>query len=73
MWILFRHENFIGELRGRVNKQVTNGSKTGVMDITGFLCVSLGSSTVQIYDRLGSRSACAYSEAGFTSQNVDRA
>jgi hypothetical protein len=28
------------------------------MDVTGFLCVSLGSSTVQLHDSLGSRRAC---------------
>jgi hypothetical protein len=42
------------------------------MDVIGFLRVSLGSSTVQLHDRLGSRSACAYSEARFSSQNGDR-
>jgi hypothetical protein len=30
------------------------------MDIIGFLCVSLGSSTVQLHDSLGSRRACAF-------------
>jgi hypothetical protein len=49
--------------RGRVSKQDTNGSKTAVMD------VSLGSSTVQLHDSLGSRHACSCSEAGFSSQN----
>jgi hypothetical protein len=39
------------------------------MDVIGFLCVSLGSSTVQLHDRVGSRHACAYSEAGFSSRN----
>jgi hypothetical protein len=29
---------------------VTNGSKTAVIDVIGFLCVSLGSSTFQLYD-----------------------
>jgi hypothetical protein len=43
------------------------------MDVIGFLCVSLGSSTVQLHDSLGSTRACAYSEAGFSSQNGDRA
>jgi hypothetical protein len=43
---------------GRVGKQVTNWSKTVVMDVIGFLCVSLGSSTVQFYDRPCSRPAC---------------
>jgi hypothetical protein len=41
------------------------------MDVIGFLCVSLGSSTVQLHDSLGSRCACAYSEACFSSQNGD--
>jgi hypothetical protein len=42
-----------------------------VMDIIGFLCVSLGSSTVQFHDSLGSRRACACSETGFSSQISD--
>jgi hypothetical protein len=58
-------------IRGRVSKYVTKGSKTTVMDVIGFLCVLLGSSTVQLHDSLGSRHACAYSEAGFSSQNDD--
>jgi hypothetical protein len=39
------------------------------MDVIGFLCVSLGSSTVQLHYSLGSRCACVCSEAGFSSQN----
>jgi hypothetical protein len=38
-----------------------------------FLCVSLGSRTVQLHDSLRSRRACACSEAGFSSQNGDSA
>jgi hypothetical protein len=60
-------------IRGRVSKQVTNGSKTAVMDVIVFLSVSLDSRTVQLYDRLGSRRACICPEAGFSSQNGDRA
>jgi hypothetical protein len=60
-------------MRGRVNKWATNGSKTAVIDVIGFLCVSLGSSTVQLHESLGSRRAYACSEAGFSSQNGDRA
>jgi hypothetical protein len=60
-------------IRGRVNKFVTNGSKTAVMDVIGFLCVSLGSNTVQLHSSLGSRRACLCSETGFSSQNGDRA
>jgi hypothetical protein len=60
-------------LRGRVSKQDTNGSETAVMDVIIFLCASLGSSTVQLHDSLSSRRACACSEAGFSSQNGDRA
>jgi hypothetical protein len=41
------------------------------MDVIGFLCVSLGSSSVQLRDSLGSRPACACSEAGFSIQNGD--
>jgi hypothetical protein len=55
-------------IRGRISKWVTNGSKTTVMDVIGFLCVSLGSSTVQIYDSLGRRRACPCSVAGFSSK-----
>jgi hypothetical protein len=33
---------------------VTNGSKTAVMDVIGFLCLLLGSSTVQLHDSLSS-------------------
>jgi hypothetical protein len=47
-------------------------SRTAVMDVTGFLFVSLGSSTVQLDERLGSRRTCSRSEAGFSSQNGDR-
>jgi hypothetical protein len=43
------------------------------MDVIRFLCLSLGSSTVEFHDSLGSRRACACSEAGFSSQNDDRA
>jgi hypothetical protein len=57
--------------RGRVSKYVTNGSKTAVIDVIYFLCVSLGS--VQIYDGQGSRRSCACSEAAFSRQNGDRA
>jgi hypothetical protein len=60
-------------IRGRVSKQVTNGSKTAVTDVLGFLCVSLGSSTIQLHNSLGSRRARACSEVGFCSQNGDRA
>jgi hypothetical protein len=41
------------------------------MEVIGFLCVSLGSSTVQLDNSLGSRRAWAYSEAGFSSENGD--
>jgi hypothetical protein len=47
--------------------------KTALMDVIGFLCVSLGSSTFQLHDSLGSRCACACADAGFSSQNGDRA
>jgi hypothetical protein len=63
----------ICHIRGRVSKQVTNGSKTTIMDVIRFLCVSLGSSAVQLHDSLASRRACACSKAGFSSQNGDRA
>jgi hypothetical protein len=43
------------------------------MDVIGFICVSLGSSTAQLHDSPSSRRAQAYSEAGFSSQNGERA
>jgi hypothetical protein len=55
------------KVRGRVRKQVTLGSKTALMDV--FLCVPLGSSTVQLRDSLGNRRACSCSEDGFGSEN----
>jgi hypothetical protein len=39
------------------------------MDVIGFTCVSLGSSTVQLHNSLGSRRACSSSEFRFSSQN----
>jgi hypothetical protein len=42
------------------------------MDIIGFLYVSLGSSTAQLHDSLGSRCTCSRSVADFNSQNGDR-
>jgi hypothetical protein len=73
-WIFHTEKVVInkGHIRGRVSKQVTNGSKTAVMDVRGFLCVSLGSSIVQLHDSLGNRRACPCSEAGFSNQNCDR-
>jgi hypothetical protein len=53
-------------IRGKV-------SKSAVMDVLGFLCVTVGSNIVQLHDSLGSRHACACSKAGFNSQNGDRA
>jgi hypothetical protein len=44
-----------------------------VMDIIGFLYVSLGSSTIQLHVSLGIRRACVCSECGFSSQNGYRA
>jgi hypothetical protein len=41
------------------------------MDVIVFLFVSLGSSTVQLRDSLGSRRALACLQAGFSSQNGD--
>jgi hypothetical protein len=43
------------------------------MDVIGFLCVSLGSSTVQLRDSLGSWRAWACSETGFNNLNWDDA
>jgi hypothetical protein len=57
---------------GNPVKKYTNESETAVMDVIGFLCVSLSSNTVQLNDNLDSRGACACSETGFSSQNGDR-
>jgi hypothetical protein len=53
------------DLRRRVSKYVTNGSKTAVMDVIGFLCVSLGSSTVQFHGSLVSRRGMRMFSGGF--------
>jgi hypothetical protein len=63
----------VDDIRARVSKWITVGSKAFLMDVIGFLCASLGSSKVQLHDSLGSRCACACSEAHFSSQNGDRA
>jgi hypothetical protein len=60
-------------IQRRPSKLATNRSKTAVMDVIGSLCISLGTSTVQLHDSLRSRRSCACSEAGFSSQNGDRA
>jgi hypothetical protein len=43
------------------------------MDVIGFVCVSLGSSTVQLHDSLGSRRGFTCSEADLSSQNGNSA
>jgi hypothetical protein len=43
------------------------------MKVIVLLCVSLGSSTIQLHGSLGSKRACVCSGAGFSSQNGDRA
>jgi hypothetical protein len=60
-------------LRVRTSKQVTNLSNTAVMNVLGFPCASLGSSTVQLHGSLDSRRACTCSEVGFSSKNENRA
>jgi hypothetical protein len=69
---LDRYVIFRKLLGGRVSKYVTNGSKTAVIDVIGFLYISLGSSTVHIHGSLGSRRTYAYSDVGFSSQNGNR-
>jgi hypothetical protein len=49
-------------------RKVPNGCKTSVIDVTRFLCVSLGSSIVQLHKSLGKRRAC--SKVGFSSQKA---
>jgi hypothetical protein len=56
-------------IRGRVSKWVTNESKTAEMKVISFLCVSLGSRTVQLHNSRGSRRAQACSLGGFSIQN----
>jgi hypothetical protein len=73
MTVIRSHVRIILKVRGRISKWVTNWSKTAVMDVVVYLYVSLGSSTVQLHDNLGSRRVCICSEAGFSSQNGDRA
>jgi hypothetical protein len=70
---LHRRKEVAYTVQRRANKYVTNGSKTAVMDVIGFLYISLGSSTVQLRDSLGNSRACACSEAGFSSFNGNRA
>jgi hypothetical protein len=57
----------------RMKASHKQGSEAAVMDVPCFLCVSLGSSTVQLHDSLGSRYACANSGASFGIQSGDRA
>jgi hypothetical protein len=59
-------------IREKVNR-AKSGSKTAEMDVMDFLYVSLGSSTAQRHNRLGSRCTCTYSEACLSSQNGNRA
>jgi hypothetical protein len=40
------------------------------MDVIRVLCLSLGSSTVQLHDSLDGRRACACSKTGFSSENA---
>jgi hypothetical protein len=61
------------KVRGRVSKYVTNVRKRAVMDVIGFLCLSLGSSRFQLHGSVGSRRACACAEPGLVSRNGDRA
>jgi hypothetical protein len=67
----YRPDRLLRPTQSPISKQVTNWCKPAVMDIRGFLCVSLGGSIVQLHDSL--RSRCTCSEAGFSSQNGDRA
>jgi hypothetical protein len=69
LWIANNNES----LWERVSKQVTNRSKTVAMDVMGFLCVSLGSSRVQLHDSLGTSCTYACAEVGFSGQNRDHA
>jgi hypothetical protein len=61
------HGMYEGELVKRQQMEVN------VMDVIGFLCLSLGISAIKLRDSLGIVRTCACSEAGFNSQNGDRA
>jgi hypothetical protein len=52
LWHAVECEGWTRLIRGRISKLVTNGSKTVVMDVIGFLCVSLSGSRVQLHDGL---------------------
>jgi hypothetical protein len=72
-WSMEHSTMDMDKLWGTVSKYVPNGSNTAVMDIIGFLCVSLCSSTVQLLDSLGSRHTCTCSEDVSISQHGNRA
>jgi hypothetical protein len=57
----------IGQYLKRVKRNGKTRRRANKEDM--ILFVSLGSSTVQLHDSLGSRRACACSEAGSSSQN----
>jgi hypothetical protein len=63
-----------GNRRGDNMRESLNRSQMELNNYNGcniFLCISLGSSTVQLHGSLGIRRACACSEGSFNSQNGD--
>jgi hypothetical protein len=52
-------------------KHMAVSANRSQMKVISSLCISLGSSTVQLHDGLGSRRACTSSEASFSTQNGD--
>jgi hypothetical protein len=56
-----------------MRKRVSKYDKSAVINAIGFLCVSLGSCTVQLQKSFAGRRAYACSEAYFSSQNGDHA
>jgi hypothetical protein len=61
--------NGLSVIRGRITKWFTNGSKTTVMDVIGFICESPDSSTLQFHDNIDIGHACQCSESHISSQN----
>jgi hypothetical protein len=66
MWVLCSVVQYEGESVNRF----TNGSKTAVMDIIGFLCVSIDSSRVQ--HRMGIAYAFLYAHLCFLNKKKSR-
>jgi hypothetical protein len=69
--LVWGSENVYGLMAGSATYEGESVNRSQ-MDVISFLCVSPGSSTVQLHDSLASRCTCICSEAGFSSQNGNR-